>query len=195
MKRKLSIPLVLGIALILCSLGLVLFFQIRLHLGAKQNQLAVSNIEALLPDRVPGLPGSSPNAGMPVLEIDGTDYVALLEVPAFGITLPVAAQWDQNKLSDEPARFFGSTDDHTLVIGGVDDERQLGFCDKIELGERITVTDMTGAQFTYTVSDVDRAKHADTQWLTDADCDLTIFCHDLYSMQYIAVRCTFTYSN
>lgn len=195
MKRKLSIPLVLGIALILCSLGLVLFCQIRLHLGAKQSQLAVSSIEALLPDRAPGVPGSSPNAGMPVLEVNGTDYVALLEVPALGITLPVAAHWDENKLSAAPARFYGSTDDHTLVIGGADDERQLGFCDKIEQGGVITVTDMTGAQFTYTVSNVDRARYADAQWLTGADSDLTLFCHDLYSMQYIAVRCTFTYSN
>lgn len=68
------------------------------------------------------------------------------------------------------------------------------FCDKIEYGTVVTVTDMTGTQFTYTVSDVHRARHAETQWLMDDDCDLTLFCHDGYSMEYIAVRCTFAYS-
>jgi sortase A len=190
MKRKL--PLFLGALLILVSLGLVMVSQIRLHLGGQNSQQAVSGLEALLPDRTPGVPGEP--AGMPVLELEGTDYVAILEVPSFGITLPVVAQWDDSRLSHAPARFYGSTGDHSLVIGGADDRRQFGFCDKIDLGDRITVTDMTGAQFTYTVSDVDRAKHADAQWLTTADCDLTLFCHDLYSMQYIAVRCTFAYS-
>ena len=61
------------------------------------------------------------------------------------------------------------------------------FCDKIEYGTVVTVTDMTGTQFTYTVSDVHRARHAETQWLMADDCDLTLFCHDGYSMEYIAV--------
>ena len=57
----------------------------------------------------------------------------------------------------------------------------------------VIVTDMTGVQFAYTVTGVDRAKHAETQWLTEEGCDLTLFCHDIYAMEYIAVRCVFAY--
>lgn len=192
-KRKFPLLLVLGICLILASVSLVLAFQIRMHMGVQHSQKILSIMEQLLPERSPGVPGVYLTSGMPVLEIENVDYVAMLEVPSFGIALPVADQWDSNKLFQSPSRFFGSAYDNSLIIGGVDDPRQFGFCDKIEHGAQITVTDMTGAQFTYTVSSVDRAKHADAQWLMDADCDLTLFCHDIYSMEYIAVRCVFLF--
>ena len=190
-KRKFSLFLVLGVCLILVSVLLMLAFQIRMHMGVQYSQKILSSMEQLLPERSPGAPGVYLTSGMPALEIENVDYMAMLEVPAFGVALPVADQWDSNDLSLSPSRFFGSVYDNSLVIGGADDPRQFGFCDKIDYGARITVTDMTGAQFTYAVSGVDRAKHADAQWLIDADCDLTLFCHDIYSMEYIAVRCVF----
>lgn len=96
-------------------------------------------------------------------------------------------------LSGQPECFWGSSYDQTLVIGGADDPHQFGFCDKIGHGATVTVTDMTGAQFVYIVQEINRSKHADTQWLTGGEWDLTLFCHDVYSMEYIAVRCSFAY--
>ena len=113
----------------------------------------------------------------------------MLEVPAFGLALPVADQWDSKNLHFPPGRFSGSAYDNTLVIGGADSQGQFSFCDKIDNGAVITVTDMTGVRFTYTVFRVDRAKHAESQWLVADDYDLTLFCRDAYSMEYIAVRC------
>lgn len=190
-RKKFPLVLVLGICLILVSITLVLVFQIRMSIGAQHSRKILASMEQILPERTAGVPGTYLTSGMPVLEIEGADYVAMLEAPSFGIVLPVADQWDSNNLSHAPNRFCGSAYDNTLVIGGADDPRQFGFCDQIELGALITVTDMTGAEFTYTVCGVDRAKHAETQWLTGADCDLTLFCHDVYSMEYVAVRCVF----
>ena len=53
----------------------------------------------------------------------------------------------------------------------------------------VNVTDMTGAKFAYQVSRIDRAGDADTRWLSHGDFDLTLYCRDTYSMEYIAVRC------
>ena len=191
MKRKLSLPIVLGICLILCSLLLLLLFRVRMQAGYRSSQRTAAALSEMLPERTPGTPGIDPGYDMPVWELEGTDYVALLEIPSFGITLPVANQWDNAALTQAPARFSGSVYDNTLVIGGVDDPKQFGFCDKIEHSAYVTVTDMTGAEFTYRVRGVSRAKHADAQWLAREDCDLTLFCHDTYSMEYIAVRCVF----
>lgn len=193
-KRKFPLVLALGVCLILASVSMVLVFHIRMHMGAQHSRQMMASMEQILPERTAGVPGVSLAAGMPVLEIENTDYVAILEIPSFDIALPVADQWNSDDLFGSPSRFFGSAYDNTLIIGGVDDPRQFGFCDKIQHGARITITDMTGAQFAYTVSGVDRAKHAKTQWLMDGDCDLTLFCHDIYSMEYIAVRCDFAYN-
>ena len=193
-KRKIPLVLILGACLVLISLALLVASQICMHMGTQQCQNTVTQMDKILPERTAGVPGMYPDSGMPVLEIDGKDYVAMLEIPSFGITLPVADKWDSNKLFLSPSRFFGSAYDDTLIIGGIDHPQQFGFCDQIEHGAFVTVTDMTGAQFTYTVSNVERAQHAEAQWLTDTDCDLTLFCRDTYSMEYVAVRCSFVYS-
>lgn len=193
MKRKKALLLVIGIGLILASLCLMLFYGIRMHTGTKRSQEIAAQMTALLPERTQGAPETYPDPSMPVLTLDGTDYVAMLEIPAFGVTLPVADRWDNKNLYCAPSRFSGSAYDQTLVIGGADAPGQFSFCDKINNGAVVTVTDMTGAQFTYTVARVDRAKHAEPQWLMSADYDLTLFCHDVYSMEYIAVRCLLSY--
>lgn len=194
MKRgKHTIPLLLGLGLILISLFLVLFFQIRLQIGASHSRHTVDRLTQMLPSRTVGVPESYPEPRMPVIELDGTDYVALLEIPAQGLLLPVADQWNNHRLSHAPARFTGSAYDGTLVIGGTDDPRQFGFCDRIDTGATVTITDMTGAQFTYTVSQVDRSGQAETQWLTQSDYDLTLFCRDQYTTDYLAVRCLSSY--
>jgi len=192
-KRAFPLLLVLGACLILISLSLVITLQIRMHKGAQQSQRILSQMDEILPEQTAGILGVYPDSGMPILEIDGVDYVALLDIPSVGVTLPVADKWDSLQLFLSPARFFGSAYHRSLIIGGADDPRQFGFCDKIEHGARVLLTDMTGSQFTYTVSGVERAKHAETQWLMDADCDLTLFCHDVYSMEYIAVRCVLAF--
>lgn len=130
---------------------------------------------------------------MPILQIDGVDYAALLEIPAFDIRLPIANNWNSQKLSDPPARFSGSVNQEPLVIGGADEAYQFGFCDKIENGTPITITDMTGAQFSYTVSQIDRSNSAQAQWLMKTDWDLTLFCRDKLTLEYIAVRCSLSY--
>jgi len=193
-KQKIPLALALGIGLVLISVSVLAVFQLRMHIGTQQSQRILTKITEVLPERTLGTPELYPDPGMPILEIDGVDYVALLEIPSFGVALPIADKWDGKKLFDSPARFYGSAYDHTLVIGGTDDPQQLGFCDKIEHGAIVTVTDMTGAQFVYRVSGINRAKHANAQWLTDADCDLTVFCHDMYTTEYIAVRCVWAYS-
>ena len=189
-KGKLSPLLVAGLILILCGLCLALFFGIRTYVGTQSRQKALERMDELLPEKTQGVPGMYPDSTMPALEIAGTDYVAVLEVPTFDVRLPVAAQWDSGKLYRGPARFSGSAYDSTLVIGGADQAQQLGFCDKIEHGTPITVTDMIGATFTYYVTHVDRAKHAESPWLMQDEYHLTLFCHDVNSMEYIAVRCT-----
>lgn len=189
MKRRISWPLILGSCLILLSLCFMLVYHAQLRSGTRNCQAVVKEMQQLLPQRTPGVPGAYADVAMPSLEIDGEDYVALLEIPSHGITLPVASQWDNTSLARSPARFSGSAYDKSLVIGGVDDPAQFGFSDEIEHNAVVTLTDMTGAQFSYTVSRVERAEHADKPWLQKDGFDLTLFCRNTYSMEYIAVRC------
>ena len=194
MKRRIPFLLILGTCLIVFSLCCVIVVQLRQYDGANNCQEVAMELNKLLPDRTPGVPGVYSDSVMPVLEINGADYVALLEIPSQGVVLPVADQWNSMGLSNSPARFSGSAYDKSLVIGGVDHPRQFGFCDEIEHDAVLNITDMTGAQFSYIVSRIDRSKHAQTQWLQNEEYDLTLFCRSAYSMEYIAVRCILAYN-
>lgn len=189
MKRNVPLLVILGSGLMALSLGLVLFLGIRTAVGVQSRQQVLQQLDALLPPDSPGIPGSQPGLLMPVMELEGKDYVAVLEVPGYQITLPVAAQWDSFGLSRCPALFWGSAYDETLVIGGAGDARQFGFCSQIQPGDTVTVTDMTGTRFSYTVEKIDRASQAETPWLTQEDWSLTLFCRDGHTLEYIAVRC------
>lgn len=195
MKKRLStLIIVLGACLVLLSLFWVVATQVRMHQGVLHSGQTAAKLAARLPERTAGTPGLYPGGNMPVLELDGRDYVALVELPAFGITLPVADVWDSGALSSCPARFCGSAYETPLVIGGIDHPGQFGFCDTVTHGAAVLVTDMTGARFSYTVTDVHRAKAAEAQWLADSKYDLTLFCYDALSMEYLAVRCYLTHS-
>ncbi len=193
-KGKFPIVLVLGICLVVLSFALIVGLQIRTQIGANESRRVVTRMGELLPERTVGVPEISSNPNMPVLEINDVDYVALIEIPSLNLSLPVADAWNSQKLYNSPARFYGSCYDHSLVIGGADNSHQFSFCDKIDNGTVIIVTDMTGTQFSYTVSRVDRSKRAKSNWLISRDYDLTLFCRDTLSMEYVAVRCSFMYN-
>lgn len=192
-KRKMPFPILLGIILIGLSLLFMLGFQMRMMISNQKCQQIATQMAAILPERSQGVVDASLQMPMPALELDGQDYVALLEVPAYGLTLPVTNQWNTDTLLSLPGRFWGSVYDGPLVIGGADDPRQFGFCATISHGTPIFITDMTGARFSYEVVRIDRADHAQSQWLMKPEYDLTIFCRDAYSLEYIAVRCVFSY--
>jgi len=193
-KKKIPFLHLLGICLILSGACLLLFLQLRAYMAENFAKAVVSQLEALLPERSMGVPEIYADSAMPVLDLDGKDFSGLLDVPAFGITLPVGSVWDTGKLGFYPCRFWGSVNDNSLVIGGTDQKGQFDFCDIIDLGTIVTVTDMTGAEFTYSVSRVDRAKHADADWLCSEDYDLTLFARANFSLEYIAVRCSLSTS-
>ena len=189
MKRKRS-PLPLCLAgLALCGLLLAAAWQVRMHHSAQKSRETARQLQTLLPERTPGAAVEFLDPRMPALEIDGTDYVGLLEIPAFGVGLPIEDGWKGGTRTSAVRRFWGSAYDRALVVGGPDHPGQFDFCDDINIGTPVTVTDMTGVQFSYIVSWVDRAKRADARWLTESGHALTLFCWDVYALEYVAVRC------
>lgn len=189
MKKKLTFLQILGVSLILCGALLFLFSHLRAARAQQEMRAVTQKITALLPEPTPGIPGTYADPSMTVLEINGNDYVALLDIPAFGRTLPVSAHWEEKNLAQCPSRFWGSCYEDILVIGGNDQSGQFDFCDQIHPGAAISVTAMNGEVFRYTVERIDRSKHAQNQWLMQGEYDLTLFARGELSLEYIAVRC------
>lgn len=126
---------------------------------------------------------------MPVLEIQGEDFIALLEIPSYGKKWPVCGIWDKGKVTLYPCRFCGTSYNGTLIIGGYDQPGQFDFFDTISNGATVTVTDMTGCKFSYVVECVERSTSADSEVLIDDNADLTLFVRDVQLLEYIILRC------
>ena len=189
MSKRHKIYQILGCLLILASMGILLFSHFHAQKAQEDAVKITDQIGAILPPRSVGVMESYSCTEMPVLQIGGKDFAALIEIPAFGVTLPMYNFWDAAKVTSYPCRFCGTVYDGSLIIGGADQQGQFDFLGRIELGSVIKVVDMTGAEYVYTVARVDRSKTAEADVLIDEASDLTLFARDTYSLDYLIVRC------
>lgn len=189
MRRSGKVFFAVGFLLILCSFSLLAFSRFRTQRAQKNVAEIVQTLESILPARREGVMDAFQDMDMPALELDGEDFVAVVDIPAFGLTLPVCARWDEGKVTSYPCRFWGTVYDGSLVVGGADQAGQFDCFDRIQDGSTVTVTDMTGGEYVYTVARVDRSKSAQADVLMDDSMDLTLFVRDAYNLNYILVRC------
>ena len=76
---------------------------------------------------------------------------------------------------------------NSLLIGGSDG--QLSCLKKIGHGETVTVTDMQGAEYKYTVTNIRRSSDAHKESLQKYNDSLVLFIRDTYTLEYIIVSC------
>lgn len=189
MREKLNFPQKLGLLLILVSSLVLLGTEVLTNLYRSEAREIAAQLESRLPGRREGDVHNYSDPAMPVLQIHGTDFVGLLEVPSFGVTLPIGNSWSSTAAARYPCRFLGSAYDNSLILGGANRKGQLDFCEKLDLGDRITVTDMTGTEFSYEVVRIDRRDSADIATLQEDGSDLTLFVRSKTWSGYVIVRC------
>lgn len=190
MRSKTAGRVITAAGIVLLAAAAVMFAG-RLY-EKKQNGMDISEaaqrIEKLLPERSAGIAEERENAAMAAIEIDGKDFVGLLEIPDRNIKLPVAASWGTSDFSFRPARYTGSVYNNTLIIGGKYAEGNFDFIDSLEPGEEITFTDMFGFVFDYTVEKISHSDNADTETLKSVGGALTLFVKK--DSRFLIVRCT-----
>lgn len=189
MRRSGNIFLFAGLLLVLGSFGLLAATTLQTNAAASAAAELSAQLEDAMPPRSAGLMDSYTNMEMPALSLDGQDFIGTVAVPAFQVVLPIASAWDTGKVSSFPCRFWGTVYDGSLILGGADQTGQFDFLDQIQNDDSVLVTDMTGAQFSYRVSEIHRADSAQAAVLLDDSSDLTLFARNARSLEYIIVRC------
>lgn len=178
---------VAGVLLILCAAALLLCSIVSGRQAVRQNEKAVSKILSLLPDRTNGVPGDRTDEKMPVLEIDGKDYICLIEVPDGDIRFPVLSVKTGKRPNTAPYRYGGTVSDGSLIIGGM----QPDFLSYIETGSTVVLTDMNGSCYTYTVTGIENADKI-SETLSAGEDGLVLFSANKWRPGYMAIRCRFS---
>lgn len=182
-----SILLFSGAILVASALVMLIFWQWSIHTSAEASVEYVDTLRRLVPEPQGAVPEARRDNTMPVLAVEGTDFVGILEMPRFGSALPVGADW--GKTSRYPCWFSGSVYDRSLQIGATSQKGQYEFYREINLGDVLYFTDMTGNRYTYTVTDIRYASHADQAALSQEEAALTLFIKNVYGFDYILIFC------
>ena len=187
MPKKTGIAIVaVGAVLILSAL--LLFFHNRRE-DAKAGQEAenlLESVEAVIdvkkvklpdaarqPDTAPAPTPLDPQ--MPVVMLNGYEYVGYVEIPALELRLPVMSEWDYARLKIAPCRQFGSSRTDDLVIAAHNYESHFGHLKDLSIGDIVTFTDMEGIVNTYAVEKIETLSPDEVDAVQNSGYDLVLY--------------------
>ena len=187
MPKKTGIAIVaVGAVLILSAL--LLFFHNRQE-DAQAGQEAESlleSVEAVIDANIVRLPtvvkrpdeAQDPeplDPQMPVVMLDGYEYVGYVEIPALELKLPVMSEWDYERLKIAPCRQFGSSRTDDLVIAAHNYESHFGHLKDLSIGDTVTFTDMEGIVNTYAIEKIETLNPNEVDAVQNSGYDLVLY--------------------
>lgn len=134
-----------------------------------------------------------PYMEMPAEEIDGNEYIGILDIPSLDISLPVMSQWSYAGLKISPCRYSGSVYLKNMVIAAHNYRAHFGtFGSSLADGAQIIFTDMKGNSFFYKVVQIETIKPTAIDDMISEEWDLTLFTCTPDAASRLAVRCVET---
>ena len=191
MPKKTGIAIVaVGAVLILSALLLLLYNRYEDARAGQEAESLLADVEAVIAAQAaeapaPNAPDESEDAAlpsptpfdseMPVVTLDGYEYVGYVEIPVLKIKLPVMSSWDYDKLKVAPCRQFGSTRTDDLVIAAHNYEKHFGRLKELSKGDAVTFTDMEGIVNTYAVEKIETLKPTEVNAVQNSGYDLVLY--------------------
>lgn len=130
-----------------------------------------------------------PDMEMPVLTIDGVDYIGILIVPSLGLELPVAGNWSYPNLRRSPCRYKGSAYSNDMIIAGHNYSRHFGGLKYLAIGEEISFRDVDGHIFQYQVDDIETIPGTAVEDMDAGEWDMTLFTCTYGGKSRVTIRC------
>ena len=140
---------------------------------------------------------------MPMVNIDGYNYIGTLVMPSLGLRLPVMASWDYDRLKISPCRYSGSYYTDDLVICAHNYQRHFSPIKGIDIGAEVIFINVEDEVYHYIVSNRETiAPTAIDQMVENLnnskeegvgqDWDMTLFTCNTGGQTRCAVRCVRT---
>ena len=203
-KQKGLLLITMGLLLIAAALILVsynLYDGLRAERAASQvvNQLSADFPSEAAPEAPAGSAGDqepavipdyvlNPDMEMPVENIDGTDVIGVLRIPALELELPVISEWSYPDLKTAPCRYSGSAYLDNLIICGHNYASHFGNLKNLCEGDLATFTDMDGNVFTYRMVEQETLPPTAMDAMESGEWDLTLFTCTMGGQSRVTVR-------
>lgn len=201
MKSKGKIFILLGLLLMVAALFLTGYNFIEEKRAESSSDEAVAKLVEILPS--PAESDSSfsgaeeeipdyilnPDMEMPIKTVDGVDYIGVLSIPSLELELPIINEWSYQNLKIAPCRYSGSAYNQSLVICAHNYASHFGNLEKLDIGEKITFTDVDGNVFYYKVASMEVLSPSATEEMEESEYPLTLFTCNITGRSRITLRC------
>ena len=183
-KRADIIIIAVGAVLILSALLLLIYNRCEdVRAGQEAGSLlasveaAISAQEMATPNKPESTEALSPplDPEMPVVTLDGYEYVGYVEIPTLGLKLPVMAEWDYTRLRIAPCRQFGSSRTDNLVIAAHNYDTHFGKLKELSKGDTVIFTDMEGIVSTYCIEKLETLSPDAVDTVLNSGYDLVLY--------------------
>ena len=131
----------------------------------------------------------NPDMEMPTQEIEGNDYIGVLEIPSLGLSLPVLSEWSYPRLKLAPCRYHGSAYTGSLTIAAHNYRTHFGPVRDVSAGTQVFFTDVKGRRFSYEVSAVETIETTAIEDAVSEAWDLTLITCTPGGQARVAVHC------
>lgn len=192
MKRKRAVFLLsCGAICLIAALGLTgynLYDEYRAESSAETNVTQLKTvIQDKAPEEQPILP--EPQVMMTALELDGRDYVGVLEIPSLELSLPIQDEWSDRLLKYSPCRYEGTIYDG-MIIAGHNYKSHFAKLKQLLPGDEVRFIDLDGNIWNYVVSGTEVIAGYDVERMKSGDWDLTLFTCTYGGENRYTLRCT-----
>ena len=171
MPKKLGIAIVtVGAVLILSALLLLLYNRYQDAQAGREAAALLAKVQAALDAHRGDL-----DPELPVVELDGYEYVGYVEIPTLGLKLPVMAEWDYTRLQIAPCRQFGSSRTDNLVIAAHNYDTHFGKLKELSKGDTVIFTDMEGIVSTYCIEKLETLSPDAVDTVLNSGYDLVLY--------------------
>ena len=189
--------IVIGSVLLLAALGLYGYNRYEDAQAGAEAQVVVQDLEQKLEQTVSRAESTETSSDseemlspeLPVVMLDGYDYIGVISIPAIDIKLPVMSDWSYPKLKISPCREFGSSRTDDLVIAAHNYESHFGKLGSVSVGDNVIFTDMDGVENHYIVQKTDILQPTDVDAVEHSGYDLVLYTCTYGGKTRITVFC------
>ena len=132
---------------------------------------------------------ANPDVEMLEVEVDGRNYIGMIEIPGLKLEIPVLSQWSSEGAKIAPCRYVGSAYQNNMVIAGHNYRTHFGRLSELGIGEQLSFTDMEGNLFQYEVIGMEILQPHQIEEMCTGDWDMTLFTCTIGGQKRVALRC------
>ena len=181
--------ILLGVCCLLSAAGLVVYNKWDDKNAQKASQDMLQEIQQQIAEESDSENEEQHPQQIPVGEIKGYEYIGILTIPALEVELPVLTDWSYAKLKVAPCLYYGNCYEPDFVIAAHNYQSHFGRLSKLQAGDIVTFTDVSGNIYGYEVILIETLAENATKEMITSGFDLSLYTCTPGGGSRVTVRC------